>query len=35
MNFYADYIRNKLSSVIENMEHQSERFIKNPGRDCN
>ena len=33
MNFYADYIRNKLSSVIENMEHQSEKFVKNPGHD--
>ena len=33
MNFYADYIRNQLSSVIENMEHQSEKFVKNPGHD--
>lgn len=33
MNFYADYIRNKLSSVIKKMEHQSEKFVKNPGHD--
>lgn len=33
MNFYADYIRNQLSSVIENIEHQSEKFVKNPGHD--
>lgn len=33
MNFYADYIRNKLDAVIFNMCSQIEDFVKNPGHD--
>lgn len=33
MNFYADYIRNKLDAVISSMCSQIEDFVKNPGHD--
>ena len=31
MNFYADYIRNKLDAVISSMCSQIEDFVKIPG----
>lgn len=33
MNFYADYVRNKLNAVISSMSSQIEDYVKNPGHD--
>ena len=33
MNFYADYVRNKLNAAISSMSSQIEDFVKNPGHD--
>ena len=33
MNFYADYVRNKLNAAISSMSSQIEDYVKNPGHD--
>lgn len=33
MNFYADYVRNKLNAAISSMSTQIEDYVKNPGHD--
>ena len=33
MNFYADYVRNKLNAAISSMSTQIEDYVKNPGFD--
>ncbi len=33
MNFYADYVRNKLNAAIYSMSSQIEDYVKNPGHD--
>ena len=33
MNFYADYVRNKLDSIISSMCSRIENYVKNPGHD--
>ena len=31
MNFYADYVHNKLNAAISSMSSQIEDYVKNPG----
>lgn len=33
MNFYADYVRNKLNAAISSMSSRIEDYVKNPGHD--
>ena len=33
MNFYADYVVNKLNAAISSMSSQIEDYVRNPGHD--